>query len=73
MKYTQTRMERCTPSTLEFQRYSSHHITSDYISRATKGITNVTMIPKAAVVSKAIVAVLYTPKMVLVLTVAGNM
>jgi hypothetical protein len=41
---------------LKFQRRSFHHITGDDVSKATKGTTNATMVSKAAMLSKVIVA-----------------
>jgi hypothetical protein len=51
----QTTLQRCTLwSTLSFQRCPSHYTTGDDVSRATKGITNATMISKATMVSEVI-------------------
>jgi hypothetical protein len=56
---TPTKLERCTLwSTLKFQRRYLLHITGYNVSRATKGITNVTMVSKATIISKAFVATL---------------
>jgi hypothetical protein len=53
-----TRMERRTLwSALKFQSYSIRHITGDDVSRATKGIINVTLVSKATLVLQVIIAV----------------
>jgi hypothetical protein len=52
------RLERCTLSTVIFQRCSSHHITGVNISRETKRITNATIISKAALVYCVIVEIM---------------
>jgi hypothetical protein len=40
----------------KFQMCSLHHIMGDDISRATKGVTNVIMVPKTKMLSKVIIA-----------------
>jgi hypothetical protein len=56
-----TRLERWTLwSTLKFQRCSLCHIKGDDISRATKGITNATMLSKTTVLSNVTATTIWT-------------
>jgi hypothetical protein len=53
------RLEMCDVwSTLKFKICSLRHIRSYDVSRATKGITNATMVSKATVLSKFNVAII---------------